>query len=105
MEDTEQDDKNSKRELGKRGMEEMESLVKMMEVGGGMRRGEQYKEDERRFRISITLGEIAQSSHKAHVKGVVEGNEVAVSRNPPEGKVHCFCRNLLVLTVTDNNIC
>ena len=40
------------------------------------------------------------SSHKAHVKGVVEGDEVAVSRNPPEWKVHCFCSNLLVLPVT-----
>ena len=75
-------------------------MVKMMKGGEWDEEGEQYKEDERRFRISITLGEIAQSSHKAHVKGVVEGNEVAVSRNPPEGKVHCFCRDLLVLTVT-----
>ena len=71
---------------------------------GRRQRGHRSGEWVRRFRMyhlrDCTAGRGVLHSHEAHVEGVVECDEVAVSRNPPEGKVHCFGRNLLVLPVT-----
>ena len=90
-----------------RGEESSSQVTQPSELGNLTRCTEGRRQREewvRRFRMyhlrDCTAGRGVLHSHEAHVEGVVECDEVAVSRNPPEGKVHCFGRNLLVLPVT-----
>jgi len=45
----------------------------------------------------------ADGSDVVHVEGVVEGHQVQVGVDPPEGEAHALSRGLLVVTVPCNS--